>query len=594
MLRSCSWQLGAFFALLLACSANSQQDTQTHQKHQHHHGQGWFAQEMCGCTATKYEGCGLNSAQLYKDLTESYGLNVCKETNFAGDGNPEKTAEYLHPPDSPQLLERVTEECVLRQKLANVAKSYEKCIHVGDNKEACTSDTNKDHCEWEAQDVGKCGIDEEKLLRDFVGPDLQSHPLVRSIMTQDMCSEMSERACSQNSTCAWEPWHRRCVANAAVTFGAFIEHPTLFEVLIRADHEALCRAWHENVWQGDTCHPTACHLERGICATSYLKDSSRVSEPNITVIMRMKNDLCIYNGNQEVGGRKAGCPKGCHEHVYTAAEVEQHKKIQSHQHGTWFWCEADPIDVDQDLRLTDQDKKVALLFTIVRSATRLREERCNSLDTDIQQCKKVAEEHITCGGMFRPNASRVLGDGQHHRQPHSNDDEDESKATTAAGSDGKPPAASQITQAGVMQNVQIQKQTSFDGGFGFNGQVGALTEMVAQSNTDAFLQKFSDWLQSPEIQQNTAEKLKDFRQMWADAAPKGQKVAKAANGPAGQPGPPTGRVALLCVVCLVLAGTCGGFACATIFTTGLRDARDVAPLEIQYIRHEDPAGPSQA
>mmetsp|Transcript_41605 Transcript_41605/g.97601 ORF Transcript_41605/g.97601 Transcript_41605/m.97601 type:complete len:597 (+) Transcript_41605:92-1882(+) len=596
MLRTCSWPLAASLAFLLASSASSQQQTETQRRHehQHHHSWGWFFQDMCGCTPTKYEGCGLSSEQLYKDLTESYGLNVCRDTNLAGDSRPDKTADWLtEKHDSPELIKRITEECAARQRLAEVAKSYEKCLHVGESKEACTSDKNKDHCEWEAQDVGKCGIDEEKLLREFVGPELHGHPLVRNIMIQDTCSEMSEKACTQNTTCAWETWHHRCVANAAVTFSAFIEHPALFEVLDRADYGSQCRAWNENVWHGATCYQGFCHLERGIC-TSHVKDAREVAVANTTAIMIMKNDLCQHSGNQLVGGERVGCPQGCHEHVYTAEEKEQMKQWQSHhpeRNGAgWSWCEADEIDASKDMKMTDEDRKVALFFTIIRSATQIGEARCNSLDSDMLQCQKVAQEHINCDGMFHPNATEVFGDWHRRHDQHHHDED--GKAVNVV-SDAKPTEASKAVQEGVMQNVQ--KQIKSDGGIGFNGQ--AMTQMT---NSDAVLQNFSGWLEQKEtqtyleeLQQNTPEILKGFRQMWADAAPKEQKVAKASDGPEEQAGL-TGQVALLCVVCLVLAGTCGGFACAVIFTNRLRDARGPALLETQYVRHQEPAGAAQA
>jgi len=561
-----------------------------------HHSWSWFYSDMCGCTETKFEGCGVSSAQLFKVLTDSHGLQLCTATNGLGDTSAGQTAEEFMADE--KLEKRIQAECEVRQELKRMASAFEVC-HTLKGKEACAQQNHL--CEWEAQDIGECGIDEEKLLHSLVPQEYHSHPLLRNILIQDRCSEMPQDHCLKNSTCTWDRFHNRCNANDAILWSSFLQHPAMFQILEIAEHGASCRGWHEHVWHGSACWENHCHLERGICTgnAGYSLDD----KPNATTIREMKNTLCrekawkfaASQGDESGESTAPRCPPGCREQKQdtTATQGEHHG--QGHGHGghgrgAWPVCEADgEIEEGTDLTLSDMDTKIALYFLVIRSATYIHESRCNSLDNDITACKKVATDHIDCQGMFYPNATEIFK-LQHHER---HDSATRADSTVSAASTDTTVAAVKKARNAAMETA-VSKVALPDAGVGVNGGMDEIVRMAASPDKDEFFKKFSDFVTSPELEEVYAaipDLVQGFRQIWQDAAP--------TTVPPTSPPPPVeskaedtlmSHAALLCIGCLVLAGICGGYAWGVLMTNNVRNARGPALLETEYMRHTDPQG----
>mmetsp|Transcript_8579 Transcript_8579/g.15364 ORF Transcript_8579/g.15364 Transcript_8579/m.15364 type:complete len:596 (-) Transcript_8579:434-2221(-) len=578
--------------------------------HAQHYSWDWFYADMCGCTQTKFEGCGVSSALLFQVLTDSHGLQVCANSSGLGDMTEEQTSQEFAGDE--KVEERVKNECEVRLQLKTVAAEFEVCRTLH-GKAAC--DGKMDLCEWEAQDVGECGIDEEKLLHKLVPEEYRSHPLVQNILIQDRCSEMPHDRCIKNMTCGWVRQQNRCVANDAIIFNSFLEHPAMFQILDIAERGAHCRGWHEHVWHGSRCWAEHCHLERGICTgnSGYTLEA----EPNLTTVQNMKNDLCRVKGwmwqNQQghFRGKGGQCPPGCRVQNRNSTNSPRPVGRHGHHHGyrgheEEMECEAEPIPEDADLSLTEMDKKIALYFLVLRSATTIHESRCNSLDIDMMQCQKVATEHIDCQGMFHPNATQIFG-GTERPLHHRNEDKehhDEQAAAVIRATEAKQAVGGSAVQQGkleenaVMENV-IKNVAKPDAGVGVNGGMDDIMSMASSANKDAFLQRFGDWLQQPDTQE-TIEQIREtvpqfvqgFLSIWQDVDPDVLPTTTDALllAEAHMDESPASHAVLVCIACLLLASVCGGFAWGVLLTNRMRTVRGPALLETEYMRHSDPPG----
>jgi len=506
-----------------------------HLQQKGHHSWDYFYENMCGCVATRNEGCGLSSRQLYKTLTESYGLQLCE-------GRGEEDLSKLEP----AVAKRVRAECNARLRLRDVALEFQACWQY-EREDICQM--HQDTCEWEAQDIGSCGIDEEKLLAKLLGEELHSHPLMRNVLAADKCSTYSSEGCMGDEQCSLN-WHRQtCRVHSSVTFNSFLEHPALFEVLEYSKRGAECRGWHEHVWHGDLCWEQGCQLEGGLCVSKYATLDSL--KANATIVKYMMDHLCS-KAYRETGAVQQGC-------LYS----EEQKA-----------CVAEDLSDSVNLDLTEDDRSVALYFMVLRSATFIHEARCNSLDNDILQCNKTAEQHIDCGeDMFHPNATAVIAGWQAQRGQHGHGD--------GGNKDWKE------TEREVM-NTTMKNIPNADAGIGFNGELGEIIGNATDANRIGFLDGFKDFLNQPETLGTAKAML---------------QLARSFEAPAQQPSPPTPeesahkqdeplmQLYLVCVVCLVLAAMCGGYAGGVLCgsQTGRSTRCDRRPL-LQMQAHQAPDG----
>eukprot|EP00403_Amphidinium_massartii_P016210 CAMPEP_0178412052 /NCGR_PEP_ID=MMETSP0689_2-20121128/21812_1 /TAXON_ID=160604 /ORGANISM="Amphidinium massartii, Strain CS-259" /LENGTH=573 /DNA_ID=CAMNT_0020033279 /DNA_START=40 /DNA_END=1761 /DNA_ORIENTATION=+ len=544
---------------------------------QPHHSWDWFYEDMCGCAKTQYEGCGLSTLQLFEDLTESYGLKLCEDTNMQGMSSPDQTAEGY---DQDNLQQKIELECRARVQLKEAALKFKPCLNLGEQE--CKE---KEPCEWMAQDDG-CGIDEEKLLGDLVPAEFRNHPLVQNVLIQDACSAKPHEQCKKDPQCAWQQWHSRCVANDAVIFAAFMERPALFQIGEIAEHGAHCRGMHEHVWHGTHCWARHCHLEKGICtANSHVAENSA---PNRTSILEMFDHMCHerahwHHGPQEVQGTERKCPPGCHEVAVENADDAEH-----HHHHE-FECRADPLPEDLPMVLENMDRVLAVYFTVLRSATMVHEMRCNSLDNDIQQCQTVAAEHADCRGLFTPNATEIFA--WHHRQQLQ-------QQNTPRNDAPQPQPQEQTAGMDVTMNNIMEHAAKADAGIGMNGPLNSIMQMASSSDSkEAFMQNFSSMLQNADadgtiqqIQEAAPDAIKGFRQMWQDTAP--PKAAELAKPDAFQElqsrNDASHGILAIGLGSVVFAAICGGFAWGVLMSNRMRrDTRGHALLETQYMRQDE-------
>jgi len=507
----------------------------------------------------------MSSKQLYRLITESDSLKLCEATG--NKGNVSLTAKYLQedPSRAAEIEQRILKECQARAKLRDVAKRFEVCTTLTE-KEAC--DSKSDLCEWEAQDEKLCGIDEEKLVVAVVGDTLKTHPLIENVIVQDKCSAMNHEKCNKDAKCAWMHEKDSCMANPALLFNAFIEHPALFVVVDSQEQAAVCGSFTENVWHGRYCWEDRCHWEHGICTAN--KD---ISTPNVSTVMKMKDHMC-RDGHHGVGGSYTAenavvrCPPGCKEDLKDGS------------------CKAEPIDETKSLTLTEDDKEVAMYFRILRSATYIQESRCNSLDDDEIQCRNVQSKHIDCPpGYFDPGKNWTgYGRGRWNRQR----------------SDASPtPAPAPEAQAKEdMKNI-VGHMSRPDGGIGFQEKLGEMLQMV-QTNQGAFAEQFQSFIAAPETQgqlQLLQEQAPQYIKGMHDFI---QSMAPPTPAPTMPPPPPpvehehkddslfggSSHMVMICIASLLFAGVCGGFAWGVVCSNRMGDNR-VELLETQYIRQEE-------
>mmetsp|Transcript_64437 Transcript_64437/g.153748 ORF Transcript_64437/g.153748 Transcript_64437/m.153748 type:complete len:563 (+) Transcript_64437:2-1690(+) len=516
-----------------------------------HHSWGWFYENMCGCALTQHEGCGMSAQQLYKDLTDSPSLRMCELTN--SQGNATLTENYQDP-NEVGLIERTVKECTARRELKEIAEQFKKCMELGSDKAAC--EHHSDFCEFDAQDKGRCGIDEEKLVVKFVGKQYEEHPLIKNVLLEDRCSTKAFDKCMEEKTCQWNVNHKRCMANQAILFSSMVEHPALFEVLEIQQQGSRCQSWSDFVWEGKTCWRGACKWERGICVSNHEQDH----KPNITSVMAMKNQMCHghYGGGNSVAGGLRVCPEGCYMDAKNG------------------YCMAEKIEVSdpESLELTPEDKHVALYFKVLRSVTVIQEIRCNSLDDDLEQCKRVDEEYNECPeGYYHPY------DSWHQR------------GGGGRGSSSPAPAPTQDEDDSDVKNA-MDHIAEPDGGVGFQGQLGDLVKL-AQTNGDALVSNFSGFISDPktedlvrDIAKQTPDAVKGLRTMLAETEPDVPAPPKTEESKAVDS---NSSAFMMCVVSLILAAVCGGFAWGVLCTNkmGGRE-RSPALLETQYMRHQEP------
>mmetsp|Transcript_69914 Transcript_69914/g.130645 ORF Transcript_69914/g.130645 Transcript_69914/m.130645 type:complete len:561 (-) Transcript_69914:97-1779(-) len=538
-----------------------------------HHSWDWFYENMCGCTMTQEEGCGMSSQQLFKVLTESPSLEMCERTDNSGDAV--RTSHWLDAEEE-KMRTSVLKECKAKLKLKELAKEFNVCHDLA-TEDACKS--KPDHCEWAAQDEHMCGMDEEKLIAKFVGDEYKDHPLVKNILIQDACSTKGFEACQEDAKCGYSHARAKCVANNEILYNSFMEHPALFQVLDIQRRGAVCQAWADFVWDGEICWNEECHWERGLCHSNV--KTRHQEAPTKDSITKMHKDLCNaghmdgFGGSQTVGNEVKRCPPTCHENTRNGG------------------CEPDEIDDSKSLELTAADEEVAMYFRVMRSATMIQESRCNSLDNDYTQCRNFASEHLDCpAGYFHPYPAGE----ERHPQFIQNHNSPVVKSEMGMTPTEKPAQVSDIKNA-------IDHIANPDGGIGFQGPLGDLIQQAGLEDKGAFLQSFGAWAQDPEtvmklqmMKQQAPEMVKTLSSFWTNLTGPDTPVTAAPPPPpppqeleAENTGFLESKPVLICGLCLLFAGVFGGFAWGVLCANKSgRHPHHQQLLDTQYVRHQEP------
>mmetsp|Transcript_55235 Transcript_55235/g.129320 ORF Transcript_55235/g.129320 Transcript_55235/m.129320 type:complete len:500 (-) Transcript_55235:68-1567(-) len=355
----------------------------------------------CGCSWSSRGGCGISSEQLIHVLSESKVDHLCLATDNKGnesmtsadvlrDAHHKKNAEFL-----------AQYECQFRKKIHQFTDKLKVCPKL------TARDCGKtDYCEFGAQQYGKCGIDEEKLVQDLVGDENKDHPLVQFIVTSNDCRERGEQLCEVNPRCEWRRY-MGCDMKELDFYKSVLTHPQILRLLEYLKESSFCHAYYE---RHDVCMRHSCRFEYGICRYNFTRHQEHSAE-----------DMFDFVGSICKSMTTGDCVAPC---------------INTTQGGS-SWCRG-PQDLPASFYKPDMNRTdwyVYGLMLQLNSGTYLNERFCNYMDSNETRCM---ESDSICDGSNEYRHPTF----KHHTHPverhevNSIDSDDKSDNHLAVGLDG--------------------------------------------------------------------------------------------------------------------------------------------------------------
>mmetsp|Transcript_58998 Transcript_58998/g.140878 ORF Transcript_58998/g.140878 Transcript_58998/m.140878 type:complete len:517 (+) Transcript_58998:77-1627(+) len=334
----------------------------------------------CGCSWSSRGGCGISSQQLLSGLMRSRVDTLCTATG--GKGDLEKTDSEVRNDDlqMKRAAKATTKECELQQRVASYAqKASEVCMKLDAAK--CYEEKI---CEWGAQQVGACGMDEEQFIIGLVGEENHKHPLVRSVINSNTCREYGEQSCEAHSNCRWSRGTQSCDAQPEQFWTDLVAQPKILRMLTIFRDSSDCHAIFEETGvcaQRDLGRPDSwCRLELGVCTKNY----SYVTDYDVDTpkaMSRMMSTICMEMGRRG----QFGCKEPC-----VAAK-------DAHHYGHGRWCQAPTplpahfIESLSEDSFDDSDWTILLLMIQLQSAMTVRTARCSLHGSDESICQQYSE-----------------------------------------------------------------------------------------------------------------------------------------------------------------------------------------------------------
>jgi len=327
----------------------------------------------CGCSWSSHGGCGISGEQLMHVLSESKVDEMCRRTNNLGD--EKLTAKDLQGPQRERAAQITRIECTLRGRIHEYLGGLENCL--GMKASECW---NARHCQWGAQQEGRCGLDEEQLILGLVGEDNREHPLVQLVRENDYCSSFGEQKCEVDGRCKWNGYN--CGMQEVKFYTSLFQHPQLLHLLDILEGSAACHAHYE---RENECYTPYCRLEYGMCRVNHTRDKG--AEQLYDAATRICRQL-----------PPSACQDPCVNHT---------------SHGESF-CRVRE-DLPETFYKADMDRRdwhILGLMLQLNSATYLNERYCNYLDGNETLCDRSEKicDPLKTGGSKTPHASDQPGE----------------------------------------------------------------------------------------------------------------------------------------------------------------------------------------
>lgn len=211
------------------------------------------ANKTCGCVWSQH-GCSISSKLLVQEL-----------------GSLEHVQAYCGHTTSAAPSAAFEGGCAVRKYIASKAGEVKRCLSL----EALQC-SQEPLCQWSAQEMGRCGIDEEGLVLKFVtelmGQGPRQLPLMHLIMLGDHCSKHTEEFCDPDPYCSWNPAssYSQCDIKETTVVQYMMIGPTLIQDMKSLDERINC----DSVNAAVAPHPkgqnpkclSPCMAQDGVCS----------------------------------------------------------------------------------------------------------------------------------------------------------------------------------------------------------------------------------------------------------------------------------------------------------------------------------------
>mmetsp|Transcript_25385 Transcript_25385/g.59049 ORF Transcript_25385/g.59049 Transcript_25385/m.59049 type:complete len:509 (-) Transcript_25385:177-1703(-) len=397
----------------------------------------------CGCSWSSRGGCGISSEELLHVLSHSKVDELCLRTGNKGNQSatsPDVLGDAQNEHVSQVLVKY---ECGFREQIHKFLPKLRSCPHLAPKD--CVA---APYCEWGAQQEGKCGVDEEKLVMDLAGEYNHNHPLVQFIVISNDCRERGEQSCEIEPKCEWHRWGG-CDMKEAQFYKTILQHPRLVRMLDHLKESTFCHAYFE---RNDFCIGHMCRMEYGICRANSTWNHDHMDSP--------KDMYDLVHGICETLPA-ADCVEPCINHTQAGAN----------------WCRA-PEDLPEAFykpRMDRNDWYVFGLMLELNTGTYLNERFCNYMDSNQTLC---LQSDAVC------DANNVHRHPTFHAHPH--------------------PVQS------LPANVTIQSTEGSDthGGVGLDGVLG---ELSAAASNGKLKERFDSYkAQNPQVFKRVEEKVESL------------------------------------------------------------------------------------
>lgn len=293
---------------------------------------------ICGCSWSAQQGCQVSGEQVVASLSDE------QQTKDWCDGYS-------------------SEECRIGTHVSQIVASFRHCFGLSAMR--CGADPA---CQWGAQRVGHCGIDEEHFMVKAVGPENQNHPLVRMIMYHDHCNQLSEERCDADLLCESQglAGPRTCDVKPSLVAKIIMTNPRLVLEWEETSLMAMCHAQSVHAKLGDAapslrnCGGPCSLTPAGACVVDHAK------MPKTPELQQIIDGLC----DSEYRMSKHDCPSPC---VFARS-------------GSRMICRGPPVSGSM-LRVEDTspDKNLIAVLVFVTSAMMPYEQQCKHLPE--MQCR---------------------------------------------------------------------------------------------------------------------------------------------------------------------------------------------------------------